>query len=201
MFGDISPGELSIERSNTTLYFTSQDLSVDRMMFEYLLRNIRFVHDPSRPASQYLSLVRVTVSDGLFTSPVVATHITVSVVNQASRVQIAGADSVAMTMRDGEGSLSLTPAEISITEDSSMVASMSIELTNPQHPDERLTLNTSSLPTSLSAAISEDGLTITLTGPASPRVFEQAASMPLVGYSYPPMSSILQGDIPNFMQR
>ena len=172
------------------------------MMFEYLLRNIRFAHDQSRPdTTQYLSFVSVTVSDGIFTSPVATTQITVSVINQAPQVLIAGANSFDLIMRDGDASLSLTPAEISIIEDSSVIDSVSIELTNPQHPEERLALNTSSLPASISAAISDDGLTITLTGPASPGDFEQAALSPLVVYSYSPMSSILQGDIPNFMQR
>ncbi len=205
----LTTGQVLFTRSQSYLEFTSQDMSVDRAIFEFLLRQVEFVHDTTRPSTnQYSALVRVSVSDGVFTSVDSFTHVTVTVDNQPPRLTINGQDTQTLTLLDGMDIYDFVPrGVVQILEDSNTISSISIELTNPQHSEERLLLNTVSLPDTISGSVSEDGLTITLTGPASPMEFAQVLldnggrPNPLLQYNYPPLSSILQGDVPDFTQR
>ncbi len=184
-------------------------MSVDRAVFEFLLQQVHFIHDTTRPSTnEYSALVRVSVSDGVFTSNDSFTHVTVTVDNQPPRLTINGQETQTITLLDGMDIYDFVPVGVvQILEDSNTISSISIELTNPQHSEERLLLNAANLPDSINGSLSEDGLTITLTGPASPMEFAQVlmdnggGPDPLLQYSYPPLDSILQGDVPDFTQR
>ena len=177
---------------------------VDRQVFEYLLRNIRFTFDPSCPnVQQYYSFVDVVAYDGVYTSTVATTHISVNVINQPPRVLFNDESTVTLTVRDGEAMIPLFPtgATITIIEDSSELYSVSITLTSPRHPQERLSIDEATLPASISAVTSTDGSSITLSGLTSPAEYIEVLTSPYILYHYPPIGSILQGEVPDLAQR
>lgn len=200
-----SPDQLSILQTDSTIQLIQQvDGTVSREIFEYLLRSVRFTFDPSRPdISQYSSLVEVTAYDGLLTSAVASTHIVVSVINQPPRVLFNGTSTVYQTVFDGEAVKPLFPTGTTVTvlEDSLQLSSVSITLSNPQHPQERLTINETMLPASLSAFVSADGSSITLSGLATPADYVGVLMSPEILYHYPPIESILQGEVPDLTPR
>ncbi len=202
--GSLTDDQVLLSRSQNFLSFTSPNLTLEREIFEYFLRNVHFSHGSTRPSTnQYSAYVRVTVSDGTFSSVDSFTFVTVSVQNQPPSLTIGGQDSQEYTLNDGMDIFALAPQGIvSITEDSGNISSVSIELTNSQDSDERLLLSSAGLPASITGTVSEDGLTVTLTGPASASQFAQVlADSGLLEYSYPAYSSILQGAVPDFTQR
>lgn len=178
--------------------------NVDRQVFEYLLRSIRFIYDPSRPnVQQYYSFVDVTAYDGVLTSAAATTRIAVNVINQPPRVLFNDESMVTLTVRDGEAVIPLIPAgvTVSVLEDSSELSGVSITLTNPRHSQERLTIDEATLPASISAVISNDGSSITLSGVAFPAEYIEVLMSPDILYHYPPIGSILQGEVPDLTQR
>ena len=169
--------------------------------FEYMLRSIRFAHGTSRPAGNYTAFIHVTASDGLLESEVASTQIDVQVLNQAPLVLLDNQTSFELFMRDGQVFLPLLQdtASISIMEDSSIISSLSIRLVNPAHSDERIRLDLSNIPDTMTYEI--DHQTLILNGPATPTEFIEAINSLSLEYHYPPMESILQGDVPDFTPR
>lgn len=175
--------------------FSSQD-------FEYLLRLIRYAHDPERPdVDQYSAHVSVSVDDGEFRSEVAVTRIDVSVTNTPPSVFINSQTSASAVMSDGEPIIRLLPAGsmAMLLEDSDIIEEVSIALTNPSHSGEQIRMATTNTPASIN--VSAAGNTVTLQGPASPADFSQTLTESIIYYEYPPMESILQGDVPEFTTR
>ncbi len=201
---NITDDQVLFSRSQNFFSFTSPSQTMEREIFEYYLRNVNFIHDNTRPpTNQYSAYVRVHASDGTFTSDDSFTNVIITVDNQPPTLTISGQDSQENTLFDGMDIFALAPqGNMSATEDSGVIGSVSIELTNPQHPDERLFLSSIALPGSISGSVSADGRTITLTGPATASLFAEVLSYTgLLEYSYPAYASILQGDTPDFTQR
>lgn len=177
--------------------------SVSRQDFEFLLRSVRFAHDPQRPLSveQYSATVTVTASDGELMSEPAFTEIEVSVTNLPPSVLISSPASAVMS--DGETSIPLFQpgTDISVFEDTTIIRNVSITLTNPRHSKEQLLIELAA-DTSSDISLSNSTRTnILLTGPASPSNFSQALTDARISFLYPPMESILQGDVPDFTPR
>lgn len=175
--------------------FTHQD-------FEYLLRNVRFAHDPLRPDVEiYTAIVSVSVHDGVFTSTTAVTSINVLVANTPPAVLIDGMSDASAVMADGQPAIALFRSGTTLTlfEDTAVVQSVSITLTNPSHSEEQIQLSPLNVPSTIT--VSGDETSIVLTGPASPADFSQALTDSTLSYHYPPMESILGGERPDFTTR
>lgn len=197
-----TPGVLTVVGSGDSirlLQTTSGDIPTSN--FEYVLRNIRFAHGPSRPDKDYTAFIRVTANDGQFGSEVATTRIDVQVSNQAPRVEINDQNIFQVVMQDGDERIPLLPnaSSISVIEDSRIINSLSIILVNPAHSDEQIMYNVSDLPSSLTFYI--NGQSFILNGTATPTEYIDALASLSLEYYYPPMESILQGDIPDFTPR
>jgi hypothetical protein len=167
------------------------------------LRNIRFAHDLERPAPEvtaYEAYVQVSASDGQLSSDVAVSQIVVSIINTPPMVVFGNDTSTEVVMRDGEPIISALQVGVDIVEDSEIISQVTLTLTNPSHQDERLYairgINVSS-----SITVTNDSSSVTLQGPASLVEFIDALHNIELYYSYPPMDSILQGDIPDFTPR
>lgn len=170
--------------------------------FEFLLRDIRFTHDPVRPpVDQYSAYVQVTASDRQLTSETATTRVDISVANFDPIIFIDGQTDVSVEMRDGMPVVELLRSmqPITVLEDTPTISRVSIILTNSQHSDERISISSPNLPANIEI-ISTD-MSILLVGPASPQDFSMALSEAVLQYHYPRMDSILQGDEPNFTPR
>ena len=194
---------LTITRSATRLHiFQPRDGVHTFNDFEYVLRNIRFAHDPERPAldiTQYEAYVRVSASDGELDSEMAVSQIIVGIINTPPMV-VFGNDSMAeIVMRDGEPVIPVLQLGADIVEDSDTISQVTLTLTNPLHENERLYAVRGNI--SASITITNGSSSITLQGPASRVEFIDALHNIEVYYSYPPMESILQGDVPDFTPR
>ena len=195
---------ITITRSATRLHFFQPQDGVHTIGdFEYILRNVRFAHDLERPApdvSEYEAYVQVSANDGQLSSEVAASQITVSIVNTPPMVVFGNDTTTEVVMRDGEPVIPALQVGVDIVEDSETISRVTLTLTNPSHQDERLYairgINVSS-----SISITNDSSSVTLQGPASLVEFIDALHNIEVYYSYPPMDSILQGEIPDFTPR
>lgn len=177
--------------------FSAQD-------FEYVLRNVRFAHDPERPlVDSYSATVSVLVGDGLLTSNTAVTTIDVTVSNTPPAVFINGETTASAVMADGEGSgISLFQPDtyVELFEDTSTIEEVLIRLTNPSHVEEGIGLSPpSDLPDGITVV--NNGSVVVLTGPATPTVFSRVLTDSTLYYRYPAMESILGGDRPVFTTR
>lgn len=103
-------------------------------------------------------------------------------------------------MVDGTPSV-LVSSSHTILDDSPLITRLTITLTNPQDMAsiERLSLSTvNPLPPEIAAAVSTDGLTIELSGPASTDAYSQALSS--VIYNYSKIANVIENQ-PNFTPR
>ena len=195
---------VTITRSATRLHFFQPQDGVHTISdFEYILRNIRFAHDLERPApdiSQYEAYIQVSASDGQFSSEVATSQIVVSIINTPPMVVFGNDTITEIVMRDGEPVILALQVGIDIVEDSETISRVTLTLTNPSHQDEQLYairgINVSS-----SISITNDSSSVTLQGPAPLVEFIDALHNIEVYYSYPPMDSILQGEVPDFTPR
>ena len=170
--------------------------------FEYLLRSIRFAHDPVRPTvEQYEAFISVSVHDGVFTSIEAVTSVDVFIVNTPPAVLIDGANEASAVMADGEVAIVLLQSGTIVTlfEDSTVIQRVSIMVTNPSHNDEEIRFSPMNVPSNIS--IVSSGRSVVLNGPASPAEFSQALTDSTLYYRYPAMESILGGDRPEFTPR
>ena len=195
---------VTITRSATRLHFFQPQDGVHTISdFEYILRNIRFAHDLERPApdiSQYEAYIQVSASDGEFSSEVAVSQIVVSIINTPPMVVFGNDTTTEIVMRDGEPVILALQVGVDIVEDSETISRVTLTLTNPSHQDEQLYairgINVSS-----SISVTNDSSSVTLQGPASLVEFIDALHNIEVYYSYPPMDSILQGEVPDFTPR
>lgn len=199
----VDPSSITIQKTRHSILISQPPTGTfSKQDFEYLLRTIRFAHDPLRPpVEQYSAFVSVSVDDGVFRSDLAFTMISVSVTNTGPAVLIDGQTNASAVMFDGEPVITLFGSDVVLTlfEDSSTIQAVSITLTNPRDGAERIRLSPSNIPSNIN--ITMDGSIITLTGPASPVDFSQALTDSTIHYEYPAMESILQGDRPEFTTR
>lgn len=168
--------------------------------FEYLLRSIRYAHDPLRPSvEQYTASVSVSVHDGVFISVMAVTSIDVFIANTPPTVLLNGARNASAAMADGEATIPLLPFGATLFEDSTIIQQVLITLTNPSHSAEQIRFSELNVPASIN--VTSDESSIVLTGPATPADFSQALTDSGLYYVYPPMESILSGDRPEFTPR
>jgi hypothetical protein len=198
------PSILTIQKSRHSIrisqvvetgFFSHQD-------FEYLLRSIRYAHDPVRPpVERYTAFFSVSAYDGVFTSVPAVTIVDVLVVNTPPAVLINGASNASAVMADGEATIKLLDSGTIVTlfEDSTVIREVSITLTNPSHSEELIQLSPINVPSSIS--VLNNGSEVVLIGPATPVEFSQALTDSTLFYQYPPMESILQGNRPHFTPR
>lgn len=203
----VDPNFLTIQKTRYSILVSqATGGSYSKQHFEYILRSIRFAHDPTRPqVEQYTAFVTVSVFDGLFRSEPAGTRVEVFVSNFAPTVLINGQTNSTTVMRDGVPTIPLFQSGTAITrvevlEDSLVIQSVSIILTNPSHSDEQIRLSGSNIPETITVNMTNRDIII-LTGPATPANFSQALSDSTIYYKYPPMSSILEGDRPDFSTR
>jgi len=194
-----NPRYLSIQRTFHSISITQPAAGTyDLSSFQFLLRNVRFAHDPVRPpVSRYSAYILVTASDSQLTSQPAMTRIDVSITNFSPAVRIEGLTSGSVEMRDGQTSVQLLRAaqQTTVLEDTAVINSVSIILTNPVDGSESISiLDTSSLPAAIT--VIETGVSVLLIGPATPEEFTSALTSATLSYSYPAMESILQGEIP-----
>ncbi len=173
--------------------------------FAYMLRNIRFAHDPMRPLmDQYAAYISVSVYDGSFSSPLAFTRVDVFITNIPPTVLIGGRTSTSVLMFDGDTEVRIFQQEDSLMllEDTLTIQEVSVTLTNPADSEERLRV---SPPTNIPGNISItsiNGTTVLFTGPASPVDFSQALTETVIFHEYLPMQGILQGEgVPNLEDR
>lgn len=208
----MDPSLLTLQKTRYSIAISQTPTgSFSRQDFEYLLRLIRFAHDPVRPeVDQYSAQVGVSASDGEFTSELAFTTIDVSVTNLAPSVLADGLSSADLQVKDGESEVPLLPAtmRVSVFEDSQVIEEVTITHTNPHHTvnpghsGEGLRIAVDSAPSSsINVTVGPDGHTISLRGPASPLEFSQLLTDATIYYIYPAMDSILQGDRPDFDTR
>ena len=198
-----NPRYLTIQRTFHSISITQPAAGTYNLSsFEFLLRSVRFAHDPARPpVSRYSARVLVTASDSLLTSQPAATRIDVSIANFSPVVFIEGRTSATVEMGDGQTVVQLLRAaqQTTVLEDTAVINSVSIILTNPIGESESITIDPSSLPATITVV--ETGVSILLIGPATPAEFTSALTSVILNYTYPAMESILQGDTPNFTRR
>ena len=194
---------ITVTRSATRLHFFQPQDGVHTFSnFEYVLRNIRFAHDLERPTpdiTEYEVYVRVSASDGELSSEVAVSQIVVNIVNTPPMVLFGNDTMTEVVVRDGEPVIPVLQVGADIIEDSETISQVTLTLSNAMHEDERLYAirgNVSSLIT-----VTNDSTSITLQGPASLVEFIDALHNIEIYYSYPPMESILQGDVPDFTPR
>lgn len=199
----VDPSLLTIQKTRRTIVISQTSAgSLTKQDFEYVLRLIRFAHDPMRPnVDQYSAYVSVSVDDGEFRSEPAFTRIDVFITNMPPSILVNGQTNASAVMSDGEPVISLLPAGSMVTlfEDSTTVEEVSITLTNPGHSSEEIRISVDNIPNSIN--VTADGTTIVLRGPASPVDFDQLLTESTIYYDYPPMASILQGDRPEFTTR
>ncbi len=202
----VDPTIINVQKTRYNLRFSQTSSGIfSGQDFEFLLRSVRFAHDPIRPlVDRYSASVSVTAYDETFVSRIAYTDIDVSVFNIPPMVLIDGITDVSAVMTDGEPTISLLRSGVTVTvfEDTTTVERVSITLTNPSHNDEQILISAplpSNFPSSIS--ISSSAGTISFTGPATPADFSQALTDVTILYRYPPMESILQGDEPIFTTR
>lgn len=194
---------ITITRSATRLHFFQPQDGIHTFSdFEHILRNIRFAHDPERPApdiAEYEAYVRVSASDGELSSEVAVTQIAVSIVNTPPIVLFGNDTMTEVVMQDGEPVIQVLQVGADIVEDSETISQVTLALMNPSHENERLYAIRGNVSSSIT--ITNGSSSITLQGPASRVEFIDALHNIEVYYSYPPMESILQGDVPDFTPR
>lgn len=195
---------ITITRSRTRLHFYQPHDGVHTFSdFEYVLRNVRFVHDLERPApdiTEYEAYVQVSASDGQRSSEVAVSQVVVSVTNAPPMVVFDNNDTTTeVVMRDGEPVIPVLQIGVDIVEDTETISRVTLILTNPSHENERLYAIRGNVSSSIT--VTNDSSSVTLQGPASRVEFIDALYNIEVQYSYPPMESILQGDIPDFTPR
>lgn len=198
-----SPLFLTVNRSATSIQVIQpQDGGYTFSDFEYVLRNIRFAHGPIRPPSEiseYEAVVRVAANDGEHTSEIAVSRIIVTITNSPSVILFGNDSTTEIVMRDGQPVVRVLQVDANIIEDSDIISHITLTLTNPSHENERLYALGGSASSSIS--ITNGSNSVTLTGPASPLEFAEALNNTDIFYSYPPMESILQGDVPDFTPR
>lgn len=166
--------------------------------FEYLLRSVRYAHDPLRPSvDQYSAYVSVSVSDGALTSLVAITTIDVFVTNTPPVVFIDGERNVSAVMLDGEMEIRLDGV-VTLFDDSTRIQQVSMTLTNPSHSDEQIRISPANI---TGFTVVSEPNRIVLIGPATPAEFSLVLTESTFYYEYPPMDSILMGDRPDFTTR
>ena len=199
-----NPRILTLQRTLHSIRITQPEAGIyGRSSFEFLLRNIRFAHDPVRPpVNEYSAYVRVIASDGQLTSEAAFTKIDVSISNFRPIIFIEGQTNVSVQMSDGQSRIELLRAgeQTTILEDTAVINSISIILVNPSHSNERISIAIPNIPDDIEI-VSTGGSSILLVGPASPMDFTLALTNAILYYDYPPMESILQGDVPDFTTR
>ena len=190
-------------RSATRLHiFQPQDGVHTFSDFEHILRNIRFVHDPVRPApdiTEYEAYVRVSASDGELDSEVATSRIVVSVTNTPPAVVFGNDTMTEIVMQDGEPLIQVIQVGVDIVEDSDTISQVTLTLTNSVHEDEQLYAFRGNVSSSIT--VTNGSRSITLRGPASRVEFIETLHNIEVYYIYPAMESILQGDEPDFTPR
>ena len=194
---------ITIIRSATRLHFFQPQDGVHSFSdFEYILRNIRFAHDVDRPApdiTEYEAYVQVSASDGQLSSEVAVSRIVVGVINTPPMVVFGNDTMTQVVMRDGEPVIPVLQVGADIVEDSETISQVTLILTNAVHETERLYAIRGNVSTSIT--ITNDSSSVILQGPASRVEFIDALHNIEVYYSYPPMESILRGDVPDFTPR
>ena len=194
---------ITITRSATRIQlFQPQDGVHSFSDFEYVLRNIRFAHDVERPVpdiTEYEAYVRVSASDGQLSSEVAVSQIVVGISNTPPMVMFGNDTTTEVVMRDGEPVIPVLQVGADIVEDSETISRVTLTLTNAVHETERLYAIRGNVSSSIT--ITNDSSSVTLQGPASLVEFIDALHNIEVYYSYPPMESILQGDVPDFTPR
>ena len=166
------------------------------------MRSIRFVHDPRRPSADvtgYEASVRVSVSDGELTSEVALSRIEVTIANLPPVVTLGNSTTGEIIMQDGKPVIQVVQVGADIIEDSDTILRVTLMLTNPFHASEQLYALRGNV--SPFITVQNGSNSVTLQGPASVPEFINALNSIEVLYSYPPMESILQGDIPDFTPR
>ena len=167
------------------------------------MRNIRFAHDPARPPTDiaaYEASVLVSVSDGMQTSSVATSQITVTITNLPPAILLGNDTTAEVVMRDSEPVIQVLQVGVDIIEDSDTISHITLTLTNPVHDSEQIfAVNGGSV--SPSITVTNDTNSVTLTGPASQLEFIDALNRVEISYNYPAMDSILQGDVPDFTPR
>ena len=198
----VDPTIITIQKTRHSIRISqATDASVSRQDFEYLLRSVQFAHDPERPpVDRYSVLISVTADDGSFISEIAFNRIEILVFNIGPIVLFGGLTDVTMMMADGEVEVPLLPSGtvVSLFEDTTTIQNVSITLTNPRESDE-VYISPVNLPSTIT--VTSDGVKIVLRGPASPADFSQFLTDASIYYRYPPMESILRGDIPEFTTR
>ena len=198
-----NPRYLTVTRSPTRIEVAQlQDGSHDFGDFEMVLRDIRFVHDPVRPpteVTEYEAFVSVSASDGELTSDIAVSRIVVSVRNLPPIVVLGNSTATEVVMQDGQPVIPVLQVGADIIEDSDTISQVILTLNNPFHQDERI--YSSGGYVSPSITVTNGSNSVTLSGPASLLDFVEALNNIQVLYSYPPMESILQGDVPDFTPR
>lgn len=198
-----NPRELTLQRSLHSIRITQPESGTyNGSSFEFLLRNIRFAHDPVRPpVDTYSAFVRVTSSDGQLTSEAAFARIDVSISNFNPIIFINGQTNASVEMSDGQTRLELLRAgeQTTILEDTAIVSSVAIILVNPSHPSERISISIPDIPDNMEVV--STGSSIVLVGPASTMDFTLALTGATLYFEYPPMDSILQGEVPDFTTR
>ena len=163
---------------------------------------MRFAHDVERPApdiTEYEAYFRVSASDGQLSSEVAVSQIVVGISNTPPMVMFGNDTTTEVVMRDGEPVIPVLQVGADIVEDSETISRVTLTLTNAVHETERLYAIRGNVSSSIT--ITNDSSSVTLQGPASLVEFIDALHNIEVYYSYPPMESILQGDVPNFTPR
>lgn len=200
----VDPSILTFQRTRHNIRISQHTSGIyTHSNFEFLLTNIRFAHDPVRPpVDQYAAYVLVTASDGQLRSEVATTRIDVSISNVAPTVLFGGQTNTSVEMVDGQARISVLASGqlITVFEDTSVITSVSIILTNPSHSNEQITISIPNLPAGITV-INNGGSSIILAGPASPVDFSQVLTDATLYYNYPPMESILQGEVPDLTTR
>ena len=198
-----NPLYLTVTRSPTRIEVTqTEDGSYGFSDFETVLRNIRFVHDPARPptdVTEYEAYVAISADDGELLSDIAVSRIVVSISNLPPMVLLNNMTMTEVVMRDGEPVIQVLQVSADIIEDSDTISQVTLTLTNPLHPNERIYASGGYVSPLITIINGSDS--VTLMGPASLSEFVDALNNIQVYYNYPPMESILQGDRPDFTPR
>ena len=197
-------GVLTIQKSRHSIVISQAPSGTfSAHQFAYVLRDIRFAHDPVRPpVDQYSAYVSVSAYDGVFPSPLAFTRVDVFIVNIAPSVLINGQTNTGAMMFDGDIRIPIFQSDnVLILEDSLTIQEVSITLTNPADVDERLLVSPPPTHPTNNYVTSNGATVILFTGPASPADFSQALTETTILFEYPPMQSILQAERINLEDR
>ena len=218
----MEPDALTLSSTSSSLLLRQPGTFYATSDFQELVQSVFFEAGSSPPETSYQAVVMVTVSDGdLVNQPAAFTTVQVNVINESPRTLLNGkvcittysdvsvgfkvsphtqSLSAEVVMEDGSPTISLSTSH-TIIDDSPLITKLTITLTNPQdHASiENISLSaTHPLPGGISLQVSDDGLTVELSGAASTEVYSSALSE--VVYSNAKIANIIENQ-PDFTPR